>query len=140
MIERGRPGGERLHHVAQAAQPGELGEQQAFEVALAGPGIGAIAHAAVAVMGGDDPVHDATIERFQKTVKRGTKKGHGRPPKSMFAHMISSLKSRRGLLCTLTHPKNPGQQCAFAGMTMEMGRKGCFHTAISTRPFSTTTG
>src|SRR5439155_3440335 len=103
--------------LAQALQPGKLGEQQRLEVALAGPGIVAAADPMIAVMrlhrAGDDP----TTQRFQKTGKCATRKRHGRRlPGMMFGNTIPGRKTARRLLCTLTHPQNPGQQWAEVGI------------------------
>ena len=117
MIKRGALRAQTLDDLAQALQPGKLGEQQRLEVALAGPGIVAAADPMIALIllhrAGDDP----TIQWFQKTGKCATRKRHGRRlPGMMFGNTIPGRKTARRLLCTLTHPQNPGQQWAKAGI------------------------
>ncbi|MCK7610892.1 hypothetical protein M0H32_01855 [Roseibium sp. CAU 1639] len=117
VIERLRPGRQGLLDLAQAGKAGQLGEQQGLEMALAGPGPVSLANTVVALVKTHHTVDDATVEWFQNALKGGTNKRHGRPPKIKFGDKIFDLKRRQCLSCNLTHPKNPGQLCAKAGMT-----------------------
>jgi hypothetical protein len=56
-----------------------LRKQQALQIALAGPGVVAAAHAMIAAMRGHGAGDHPTIQRFQQPVKRGRTIGHGRP-------------------------------------------------------------
>ena len=116
MVERGRVAGERFLDLAQAVEPGELGEQKRLEMALAGPRRAALADMPVAVMLRHDAVHDASIERFQKTAEDAINQGHGGPPEIECGNPIPGPNPGQSLPCTLTHPHNPGQQWAKAGI------------------------
>src|SRR5579859_5895020 len=95
------------------------------------PGPVAGTNSMIATMLRDNALHNTTIQRFQQTMKCGRKKGHGRPRKSMFGDNDFGPKQRLCLLCNYLTTKNPGQQCAKAGMT---GKKNGKIEIEDTRP------
>ena len=120
MVERSALSAERRNDLAQTLQPGKLGQQQHLQMALAGPRLGAPSDPAIAAMRRHRASNQPTIQRFQKPGKHVTGKRHGRrPPGIMFGDTIPGRKSARRLPCTLTHPQNPGQLWAKAGMTIK---------------------
>ena len=88
MIKRRRPCRERLLDLPKTSEAGELRKKKSLQVTLTGPGTILLPNAPVAVVLVYNPLHDTTIKRFQKTMKSGRNKGHGRPQNHCLATLF----------------------------------------------------
>ena len=127
MVKRS---GLRRHPVAQLAQarkPAELRKKQGLEVTHTGPAARLRPNPVVApvlrrgrLLRRNNAPHLAPIKGFQKAVQSARKMWHGRAPKSMSRQQDIGTKACFCLPCNDTREKDSGQQCAFAGMTLNL--------------------